>query len=71
MIARRRGRPSTSRHRDIVATIRLNQDEKDILEELASNANLSVYAYVNRIIRDRINDYKEYVDEKNMYNDIW
>lgn len=60
MCTRRRGRPrkSESEKTKVITTIRLTDNEKDALMEIASRNNLSLYHYIHKVIKDDMQNTK-------------
>ena len=61
MIYSRRGRPKKGfgEKKDLVTTLRLNSADAMLLSEMANNSGVSVYKFVERLVKDTIEDYRD------------
>lgn len=55
----KRGRPKSKDPKLPVALVRLTAENKAILETMAHNSNISLYKYIDKVICDLIDDYRE------------
>lgn len=70
-----RGRPKKS-DKDLkkpVALVRLSTEDRITLETLANLSHVSVYKYIERLIMDRLEEYRDYIsdgyDDYDIYGD--
>lgn len=59
----KRGRPKVNDTKRPVGVVRLNMEDEATLRCLARNSNVSLYTYINRIVRDRIDEYRDYINQ--------
>lgn len=64
MIRTRRGRPPKDYgdKKRLVTCVKLNKEDAATLEDLARNSGISTYKYVERLIQDRLEEYRDEYD---------